>query len=63
LNQRLYRGPFFVIGDIQVFSDLVHHVLSELGRVEVASRSAPAWASRTTRARIAGTAAVVILRE
>jgi hypothetical protein len=57
LNQRLNCRPFIVIGDVQIFSDLVHHVLPELGGIEVASWTAVARASRSR------TAAIVILRD
>jgi hypothetical protein len=54
LDQRLNGRPFSVIGDAEVCSDVVHHALTELGGVEIASRTA--GATRTT-----GTAAIVIL--
>jgi hypothetical protein len=63
LNQRLNRGPFSVVGEVEVFSDVVHHALSELGRVEVASRPVVAGPARAAIARTTRTAAVVILGE
>jgi len=60
LNQWLNHGPFGVIGDAQVSSDVVNHTLAKLGRVEIASRSAVARTSRAA-SRIAWTAAIVIL--
>jgi hypothetical protein len=47
LQFRLDDLPFIILG-AELFLDAVHHLLTELGRVEVASAAATTTASTTT---------------